>query len=654
MAPVLGALRALGVDGRRRRPGRACPSPCTAADGARRRGHPRRLGILAVRLRAAARPVPGSTMASRCTTTGKAVPSLPHIEMTVETLRDAGVVVDDGDVHTWRVEPSEVNALDVQVEPDLSNAAPFLAAALVTGGRVQVPGWPQYTTQAGDFIRDVLDMMGAEVVLDRAGPHRERRRRHLRHRRRPARLQRAHPGRRRPVRAGRLPERHPWHRPHPRPRDRPARRPAHASSPRSAPTSTRPTTACGSCPARCTPAPFHTYADHRMAMAAAVLGLRVPGLVVEDVGTVAKTLPEFTQLWEPDARRPGHRRAPDGTSGRAALRRVRRPDPAQPQGNSAAHQGPTRPRGRRARSGHRRRPGPLHDPRRRGRRTATSSSPCRPASSAARASSSVTTSASSATPRAPTAAWPASCASNRATPCCGAPPTTPTRSSGCSSPTPTSSSSSPRWPTPSRGRGSSTAASSPPTTPGWSRCSCSPRPTSPTRHRSSSSTPPLSVRHLVTARHDGTHRRPRRPARGPVRPGQRARRALRRRQVHARQRPRAPGAARHRRRQRRHRARAAHLDLGGGARPARRRRLGHRHPRRPVLRPGPRRPGAGSSSTSPTSSRAPTQCPRGCTHDEEECGLDAWVAGGGAGPAGPSRLDSLRRLLRARTPTTDD
>ena len=71
---------------------------------------------------------------------GAALPSLPHIEMTVETLRDAGVVVDDAEPHTWRVEPGEVGALDVQVEPDLSNAAPFLAAALVTGGRVHVPG----------------------------------------------------------------------------------------------------------------------------------------------------------------------------------------------------------------------------------------------------------------------------------------------------------------------------------------------------------------------------------------------------------------------------------------------------------------------------------------------------------------------------------
>ena len=228
---------------------------------------------------------------------GGAVPSLPHIEMTVETLRDAGVVVDDGDVHTWRVEPSEVNALDVQVEPDLSNAAQFLAAALVTGGRVHVPGWPQYTTQGGDFVRDVLDMMGAEVVLDRSGLT---------------------------VTAGdgiggidvdlhdsseltpvvaalcalaEAPERHPRRRPRPRPRDRPPRRPAHRARRAGRAWSRRPTTGCGSPRGRCAVGSFHTYADHRMVMAAAVLGLAVPGVVVEDVGTVAKTMPEFTTLW---------------------------------------------------------------------------------------------------------------------------------------------------------------------------------------------------------------------------------------------------------------------------------------------------------------------------------------------------------------------
>ena len=89
--------------------------------------------------------------------------------MTGETLRDAGAIVDDSAPLTWRVEPSEINALDVVIEPDLSNAAQFLAAALVTGGRVRVRGWPQYTTQGGDALRDILDEMGADVVLDREG-----------------------------------------------------------------------------------------------------------------------------------------------------------------------------------------------------------------------------------------------------------------------------------------------------------------------------------------------------------------------------------------------------------------------------------------------------------------------------------------------------
>ena len=73
---------------------------------------------------------------------GKPVPSEPHIRMTVETLRDAGAVVDDSEPNTWRVEPSEINALDVWIEPDLSNAGPFVAAALVTGGTSGCPVGP--------------------------------------------------------------------------------------------------------------------------------------------------------------------------------------------------------------------------------------------------------------------------------------------------------------------------------------------------------------------------------------------------------------------------------------------------------------------------------------------------------------------------------
>src|SRR5665811_1434123 len=227
---------------------------------------------------------------------GKPVPSEPHIQMTVEVLCDAGVIVDDSEANTWRVEPSEVQSLDVEVEPDLSNAAAFLAAAVVTGGTVQVPGWPQNTTQAGDAIRDILDAMGADVLLERSGltvtgnqqisgldvdlhgageltpvvvaiaaladsPSRIRGIAHLR---------------------------------------------GHETDRLDA-LSTEVNALGGSVDMaedglRITPKPlqgglFHTYGDHRMAMAGAVLGLRVPGLVVENVETTDKTLPEFAARW---------------------------------------------------------------------------------------------------------------------------------------------------------------------------------------------------------------------------------------------------------------------------------------------------------------------------------------------------------------------
>ncbi len=47
-------------------------------------------------------------------------------------------------------------------------------------------------------------------------------------------------------------------------------------------------------------------------------------------------------------------------------------------------------------------------------------------------------------------------------------------------------------------------------------------------------------------------------------------------------------------------------------------------------------------------------CPRGCSHDEPDCALDAWVAAGHAGSSGPARLESLRRLLRSRAGTSDE
>nr|WP_042195494.1 3-phosphoshikimate 1-carboxyvinyltransferase [Kibdelosporangium sp. MJ126-NF4]CEL22047.1 5-Enolpyruvylshikimate-3-phosphate synthase [Kibdelosporangium sp. MJ126-NF4]CTQ92829.1 5-Enolpyruvylshikimate-3-phosphate synthase (EC 2.5.1.19) [Kibdelosporangium sp. MJ126-NF4] len=100
---------------------------------------------------------------------GKPVPSMPHIEMTVQMLREAGVDVDDAEANAWQVRPGPIRGREWVVEPDLSNATPFLAAAAVTGGRVTVSGWPASTTQPGDDIRGILAQMGCDVVLDANG-----------------------------------------------------------------------------------------------------------------------------------------------------------------------------------------------------------------------------------------------------------------------------------------------------------------------------------------------------------------------------------------------------------------------------------------------------------------------------------------------------
>ncbi len=83
--------------------------------------------------------------------------------MTVEMLRARGVVVDQPDERTWVVAPGPIAALDATIEPDLTNAAVFLAAAAVAGGRVTVPGWPANSIQPGALFRDVAERMGAVV-----------------------------------------------------------------------------------------------------------------------------------------------------------------------------------------------------------------------------------------------------------------------------------------------------------------------------------------------------------------------------------------------------------------------------------------------------------------------------------------------------------
>ncbi|MGZ4579058.1 MAG: 3-phosphoshikimate 1-carboxyvinyltransferase [Nocardioidaceae bacterium] len=227
---------------------------------------------------------------------GKPVPSLPHIDMTVAALRAHGVDVDDSDANRWRVSPGPVHATDVRVEPDLSNAAPFLAAAAVTRGSVTVRDWPKDTTQAGDAIREILTRMGATAELSEAG------------------LTVTCDG---PLQGidydlhdvGELTPavaalcvlaESPSH----------LRGIAHIrghETDRLASLATEFNGLGGHVtetddgltvrPSKLDPGLFRTYADHRMAHAGVIVGLAVDGVTVEDIGTTSKTFPDFAGTW---------------------------------------------------------------------------------------------------------------------------------------------------------------------------------------------------------------------------------------------------------------------------------------------------------------------------------------------------------------------
>lgn len=94
---------------------------------------------------------------------GKELPSRPHVDMTVAMLRDRGVAIDDAEPDRWVVSPGPIAPRNAAMAPDLSNAAPFLAAAAVTGGSVTVPGWPARTHQPGDRLREIFERFGAQV-----------------------------------------------------------------------------------------------------------------------------------------------------------------------------------------------------------------------------------------------------------------------------------------------------------------------------------------------------------------------------------------------------------------------------------------------------------------------------------------------------------
>lgn len=96
---------------------------------------------------------------------GDALPSLPHIAMTVTTLLEAGVTIDRPDDHTWIVRPGPIRLDTITIEPDLSNAAPFMAAALASGGTVRITNWPDATAQPGALVPDILERMGATCLV---------------------------------------------------------------------------------------------------------------------------------------------------------------------------------------------------------------------------------------------------------------------------------------------------------------------------------------------------------------------------------------------------------------------------------------------------------------------------------------------------------
>ena len=95
--------------------------------------------------------------------TGKTLPSMPHIDMTIDTLAKRGVKVLKLSETSWQIEPGEISGRTVEIEPDLSNAGPFMAAALVAGGTVTIENWPRSTTQVGNDFVSLLTLMGGEV-----------------------------------------------------------------------------------------------------------------------------------------------------------------------------------------------------------------------------------------------------------------------------------------------------------------------------------------------------------------------------------------------------------------------------------------------------------------------------------------------------------
>lgn len=229
---------------------------------------------------------------------GEHLPSMPHIEMTLDCLTKRGVKVSTPEPAVWKVEPGLISGGSVAIEPDLSNAGPFLAAAMVAGGSVFIQGWPDSTTQVGDEFDGILQQMGAEIVRENGGLtitgtgaiH-------------GIDIDLSIGGELTPVIAALAAL-----------ADSPTviRGVAHLrghETDRLAALAAEINRIGGI--ARETPdgleidpsgnlhgAIWQTYEDHRMATAGAIIGLRVPGIQIEDITTTSKTMPNFASMWQ--------------------------------------------------------------------------------------------------------------------------------------------------------------------------------------------------------------------------------------------------------------------------------------------------------------------------------------------------------------------
>ena len=227
---------------------------------------------------------------------GKSLPSKPHIEMTIAMLAQYGAVVDTSIANQWSIKPTKLFGVDLVIEPDLSNAAVFMAAPILCGGEVIIKDWPKKTTQPGDQLRQIFSEMGGEIDFVDQGL-RVRSSGHIRG----IDIDLGDVGELTPVIAalasladspsylrgiGHL-------RLHETDRLRALKNEL---------------TALGAqvleeeSALRINPKPmkagvFHTYDDHRLATAGALIGLAVKGVEVENIETTRKTITDFPALW---------------------------------------------------------------------------------------------------------------------------------------------------------------------------------------------------------------------------------------------------------------------------------------------------------------------------------------------------------------------